>query len=111
MNAMKTVLGAGILGTSLVAGAPLQADAGQFYFGIGGGSPYYGGYGSYYGGHGGYGYGGHSVWHDTSHYDYHPGGFVRHYDHYHYIPGHYHWHNDGHWDHYGHGHHGHHHHW
>lgn len=107
MNAVKTLLGAGVLGTSLIAGAPQQADAGQFYFGLGVGQPYYGGYGSYYGGHGhGYGHGGYggSVWHDTSHYDYHPGSYVRHYDHYHYVPGHYHWHNDGHWDHYGHGH-------
>jgi hypothetical protein len=23
---------------------------------------------------------------------------VRHYDHYHYVPGHYHWHQTGHWD-------------
>jgi hypothetical protein len=61
----------------------------------------FGYYGSYYGGrhwcphnyHGGY-----RVWHDTSHYDYHPGEFVRHRNHYHYIPGHYDWHEDGHWD-------------
>ncbi len=61
-------------------------------------------YGSGYGG-GGYGHqshhghGGHGSWHDTSHYDYHPGGYVRHYDHYDYVPGHYDFHQEGHWDH------------
>jgi len=64
----------------------------------------YGYYGSYYGGRGWCPhdvYSGHRVWHDTSHYDYHPGEFVRHGNHYHYIPGHYDWHEDGHWDYYG----------
>jgi hypothetical protein len=59
-------------------------------------------YGSYYGGHGGYHdhhYRGRRTWHDTSHYDYHPGEFVRHRNHYHYVPGHYDYHEDGHWDH------------
>jgi hypothetical protein len=42
---------------------------------------------------------GRHVWHDTSHWDYHPGGFVRHYDHYDYVPGHYDFHDEGHWDH------------
>jgi hypothetical protein len=37
------------------------------------------------------------VWHDTTHYDYHPGGFVPHGNHYHYIPGHYDLHRSGHW--------------
>ena len=36
-------------------------------------------------------------WHDTSHYDYHPGGFQRHRNHYHYVPGHYDYHRSGHW--------------
>ena len=58
---------------------------------------YYGDYGSYYDHY----YGGGSVWHDTSHWDYHPGEFVRHRNHYHYVPGHYDFHEDGHWDHYG----------
>jgi hypothetical protein len=61
---------------------------------------YYGSrYGSYCRGYGDY-YprGGHS-WHDTSHWDYHPGGFVRHYDHYDYVPGHFYYHSEGHWDH------------
>jgi hypothetical protein len=61
---------------------------------------YYGSrYGSYYSGYGDYHpYGGHT-WHDTSHWDYHPGGFVRHYDHYDYVPGHFDYHQEGHWDH------------
>ncbi len=44
-------------------------------------------------------YGGH-VWHDTSHWDYHPGGFLWHGNHIDYVPGHYDWHNSGHFDHY-----------
>ncbi len=40
----------------------------------------------------------HSVWHDTSHYDYHPGEYVRHGNHYDYIPGHWDYHRTGHWD-------------
>src|SRR5262245_15519223 len=63
---------------------------------------------SYYGGYSGAGYGsyydscyggGGSVWHDTGHYDYHPGGYVPHHGHYDYVPGHYDYHNSGHWDH------------
>jgi hypothetical protein len=65
---------------------------------------YHSGYrGGYYGGHIGYGHGhhghGHHRWHDTSHWDYHPGGYVRHYDHYDYAPPHDDWHQEGHWDH------------
>lgn len=39
------------------------------------------------------------VWHDTTHLDWHPGEHVRHYNHYHYVPGHWDVHYDGHWDH------------
>lgn len=50
---------------------------------------------------GGYGsnsfYRGGPVWHDTSHYHYHPGGYVPHGNHYHYIPGHYDLHRTGHY--------------
>jgi hypothetical protein len=45
----------------------------------------------------GHGYN-HSTWHNTSHYDYHPGQFTRHNNHYHYTPGHYDYHRTGHWD-------------
>ena len=68
------------------------------------GRDYYGGYRTArygYGYGGGDCYGGRSVWHDTSHYDYHPGEVVRHRNHYHYVPGHYDFHETGHWDHYG----------
>jgi hypothetical protein len=37
------------------------------------------------------------VWHDTSHYDYHPTTVVPHGDHYHVQPGHYDYHRTGHW--------------
>ncbi len=56
---------------------------------------------SYYGGFTPYSHR-HRIWHDTSHYDYHPGGFERHRNHYHYVPGHYDFHQTGHWDHYWH---------
>ena len=39
-----------------------------------------------------------STWHNTSHWDYHPGGYVRHNNHYDYVPGHYDYHRTGHWD-------------
>jgi len=116
MNAFKSLLCAGVVGTGALLGAPQEADAGGFSISVGRGHYGHGHYGGYRGfvGRGGYGYGGygrsyypsyghsHSVWHDTSHYDYHPGGFARHGNHYHYIPGHYDWHQDGHWDHYHH---------
>jgi len=83
----------------------------------------YGGYGGgFHGGYGGggltigignrgYGYGGGlnigyssyrptyrpAIYHNTSHYDYHPGGFVRHGNHFDYRPGHYDLHRTGHW--------------
>ena len=67
-------------------------------------------HGRSYGGHShsqGYRYGGNSgyvprytpsypVYHDTTHYDYHPGSFVPHGGHYHYVPGHYDLHRTGH---------------
>ena len=40
----------------------------------------------------------HLDWHDTTHWDYHPGYVVPHGNHYDYVPGHYHLHRDGHWD-------------
>jgi hypothetical protein len=55
---------------------------------------------SAHGGGYGYGYGYHPhypVWHNTSHYDYHPGYFTPHGNHYHYVPGHYDYHQTGHW--------------
>jgi hypothetical protein len=65
------------------------------------GGHHQGGHGSFYGG---INYGGIGVyyrsgprWHNTSHYDYHPGEFRRHGNHYHYVPGHYDYHRSGHW--------------
>ena len=110
MNLFKKALVTGMMGLGICAVSAPDAEAGSFYFGIGNG--YYGGYGGYGGGYG-WGHPGGRVWHDTGHYDYYPGTFQRHYDHYHYIPGHYHYHDTGHWDHYGGwgGHHHHHGHW
>jgi hypothetical protein len=89
-----------------------EATAQGFHFGGGGlhvavGYPYgggdYGGYGRYpqstYWGGGWSGYGG-NLWHDTTHFDYHRGGYERHYNHYDYRCGHFdvdssgHFHND-----------------
>jgi hypothetical protein len=119
---LSTAVAAGIL---TFAAAPSDAEA---YTGVyvSNGSvqvsypqPYYGGavYGAAYGGYGSYavlppvyqartyyrgGHGhaghGHAHWHNTSHYDYHPGEIRRHGNHYHYTPGHYDLHEDGHWD-------------
>ena len=67
-------------------------------------------FGTGYGGYGGaYGYQNfnqtpyyygrrHAYWHDTSHYDYHPPEFRRHGNHFHYQPGHYDFHQTGHFD-------------
>ncbi len=86
------------------AGGGVHIDVGNphgYYWGHGGRYGHYGRYPhhSYY--HHGHGGGGHA-WHDTSHWDYHPGEYYRHRNHYHYAPGHYDFHRDGHWDHYGH---------
>lgn len=40
---------------------------------------------------------GHRDWHDTTHYDFHPGQRVRHYGHVDYVPGHFDVHSSGHW--------------
>jgi hypothetical protein len=80
------------------AGRGYHIDVGHAHHG----HDYYDGYRTARYGYGGHGcYTGRSVWHDTSHWDYHPGEYVRHRNHYHYVPGHYDFHDDGHWDHYG----------
>ena len=120
MNSIKIVLaGAAVVAVGLSAAVP-QAQAGgaiSFSYNSGGYgygpgygySPGYGGYGGGYGGgyvgrpygFSGYrgGYGHTDVYHDTSHYDYHPGGVVPHGNHLHSIPGHYDYHPSGHVDH------------
>lgn len=127
MNLIKTAFAsATIAAAGLLASAPDTADAQvRFSIGIGNGGYGYGNYGGYggyrgygfnnyggyggwgggYGGYGGYGfnnYGGYGggygpVWHDTSHYDYYPTTVVPHGNHYDVLPGHYHYHNTGHW--------------
>jgi hypothetical protein len=112
-----------LLITLLLAATTVKETLAQGCYSYGSPNRYYGNYGSYYGGfQGGYnvgygtypgygvypGYGalpfstnyrgGHAHWHDTTHLDYHPGEVVRHRNHYHYVPGHYDVHEDGHWD-------------
>ncbi|MGD9856266.1 MAG: hypothetical protein AB7U20_15080 [Planctomycetaceae bacterium] len=91
----------------LMLAGSTAANAGGVHVQIGG----YGGFGrsGYYGGHGiysgqriyggyGYGYRNPVIWHDTSHFDYHPGQYVPHGNHFHYQPGHYDFHQTGHFD-------------
>ena len=95
------------LGVQAVASAQHCGPSGGAYYGGGYGGGYGGyqnrGYNAYYGGNQGglsiqyrQNYG--PTWHNTSHYDYHPGGYQRHGNHYHYQPGHYDYHRSGHWD-------------
>ncbi len=89
---MKTAFlcAAAVLGLALVETNQVEAGHGCGYgYGYGG----YG-YGSYYGGY----YNSYPRWHNTSHYDYYVPSFRPHYHHYHYVPGHYHFHPSGHWD-------------
>lgn len=98
------LLGAVVLVLGSFALVTNDAKAQGFFIGVGH-SRYYGGWNNGYPGgprhhvyHRGH-QGGRHYWHDTSHYDYHPGGFVRHYNHYDYVPGHYDYHQTGHWHH------------
>jgi hypothetical protein len=114
----RMMMGAVVLAVAGMVASADESAAQGIHFGVGAvhvdvgnphynrgfyGGGYYGGGGnfyrrtSYYHG-GGHGHGGHR-WHDTSHYDYHPGEYVRHRNHYHYVPGHYDWHQTGHWHH------------
>lgn len=94
-----------VLGLFLVTSGTSEAGGIRFSFGGGHHHGHHGHHGfhrgpvynGWYGGHGHHGVHRYPRWHDTSHYDYHPGGWQRHYDHYDYVPGHYHWHRDGHW--------------
>jgi hypothetical protein len=113
---MKSLLAIVCVAMVCVVSDRQEARAQGVHFGGGGihvdvGRPH-GGYGhrSSYGGSGhGYGYGqgyrmgwgghqGHSDFHDTSHYDVHPGGYQRHYNHFDYVPTHYDYHRQGHFD-------------
>ena len=93
-------------GTAEAGGFGLSLNLGGSRVHVGSGHRHYSGYGHRGHSHRNYGYRnydyghrGRSYWHDTSHYDYHPGGFQRHYDHYHDVPGHYDNHRTGHWHH------------
>ena len=84
----------------VAAGAATQVEAGHrhnhyghnhggYRYGSGFRSQNFGYYGSPWRGN----------YHNTGHYDYHPTTVVPHRNHYHVVPGHYHWHNTGHWHH------------
>ena len=109
---MKRILFAGIALAGLVGFGATTAQAQDYHrhgghgWGTGRTHDYgwqgYGNRGFGYGGHfhgrqGGY-YRPHYDYHDTSHFDYHPGTIRRHFNHYDYVPGHYHFHRQGHWD-------------
>lgn len=111
--ALATLLVFDTMATPAIAGGfGVQLSGPGYYLDVGRphrAHAYYGGWngrghGGLYSGHqrhsSRYGHGGGHVWHDTSHYDYHPGEYVRHYDHYDYVPGHYDYHQTGHVDHY-----------
>lgn len=115
-NPMRNVqwLGAAILVACGLGSESNETKAQGIHFGAGPvhvdiGNPHggwyrgnYGGYHGHYDRHSTYHqghWGGSHYWHDTSHWDYHPGSFVRHRNHYHYVPGHYDLHRDGHWHH------------
>lgn len=100
------------LGLAIILTGATAANAGHGHHGhnhhnhgYGGGGGYYGGYGygsGFRGGYGtGYGYGSSwnrgGIYHDTSHWDYHPTEVIPHRNHYHVVPGHYHLHNTGHY--------------
>ncbi len=95
-----------VLGMMVVGSTAAEAGGISIRFGSNAGYGYNNGYGynrgysqNYYGGYGGYGYNrSPRVYHDTSHYDYHPGQVVRHRNHLHSQPGHYDFHRSGHVD-------------
>lgn len=103
---MRKLIYASVAIAGLFLATSGTAEAGRLRFSFGGGHHhhgYHGGHG-FYGGHYGHGhYGGvysyptYPRYHDTSHYDWHPGGYLRHGNHYDYVPGHYDWHPTGHW--------------
>ena len=98
---MKKLMIASVVVAGLaVSGETSTAEAADFgiHFGHGG---VHVGHGSVRvgigGGHRGH-YGGHYDWHNTSHFDYVPGRYRRHGNHYHYTPGRYYYHRSGHYD-------------
>lgn len=110
---MKTMLSLGIAAAMLFAATTAGEAGHRHHRHYRGGRIVYGGMNvpnglytapsfQYRGGYGAFGgYHGYSqpTWHDTSHYDYHPGYYVPHGNHLHYVPGHYDFHQSGHYDH------------
>ncbi|MFP6611249.1 MAG: hypothetical protein VB835_02975 [Pirellulales bacterium] len=98
---MKKLMIASVVVAGLaLSGETSTAEAADFgiHFGHGGVHVGHGsvrvGIGSGHRGH----YGGHYDWHNTSHFDYVPGRYRRHGNHYHYTPGRYYYHRSGHYD-------------
>lgn len=82
---------------ALVGGTTSVAHASSWGFGTRYGSQSNWGHSNHYRRGQSRGYG-HYDYHDTSHYDWHRGGFQRHGNHFHYTPGHYDYHQSGHYD-------------
>ena len=107
---MKTLILTATTAAALILTGTNSAEAGsKFQLVIGNGGQFGGnaGWGNPHGGHFHHGVNphanpfpqnGHYDWHDTSHYDYIPGRWVKHGCHWHYIPGRYVLHQDGHFD-------------
>ncbi len=103
---MKKLMIASVVVAGLaLSGETSTAEAANFgiHFGHGGVHFGHGGVhvdiGHRYHGHRYHGHrGGHYDWHDTSHFDYVPGRYRRHGNHYHYTPGRYYYHRSGHYD-------------
>ena len=99
---MKQLILASVAAVGILLVATSSSEAGGVHYGYGG--THHGVHGHHNHGFGGYApsygcyYPSYPQWHDTSHYDWHPGGFVPHGNHYHYVPGHYDLHRTGHWD-------------
>jgi hypothetical protein len=104
----RFILGCAAVVVMAVAGTN-SAQAGGIRFSYGSGGHYHGGHIRGYG-HGGHVHGGRfglypnvglyprgGLWHDTSHWDYHPAQVVPHGNHLHIVPGHYDYHQTGHW--------------
>lgn len=83
----KIIIACVIIASFSLANQTSTVEAARFRFHFGGGGVRVG-----------VGHGHHGGWHNTSHYDWHPGYYRRHRNHYHYMPGHYDYHRTGHWN-------------
>ena len=100
--AFAVVIGFGLAGMGSArteAASPFRLHFARGGVHIDVGHGYYRGYSSHVGRHyGGRRYGGHYDYHNTTHYDFHPGHYYRHGNHIDYAPGHYDLHRSGHYD-------------